>query len=211
VGVAGDVRYEGLSGGGGFDVYLSSLQAVDGWAYLMVRTRGEPAALEQTVKETIWSIDAGQPVVDVRPMTDRLADSVGPQRLAARLFGFFAIVALALAGAGIFAVVSVLVRQRTGELGVRMALGADGSRVFRDVLGDTLVPTTIGVGFGVAGGLGVAWAVRGLLYGVSPWDPATFVAVPAVIVAVALLAACGPAARAARLDPVTAFRTDSGR
>ncbi|MEM7415158.1 MAG: ADOP family duplicated permease [Gemmatimonadota bacterium] len=206
VGVVGDVRYEGLSGEGGFDVYLSSLQAVDGWAYLMVRTQGDPLALEVPIKETIWSIDAGQPVVDVRPMADRVADTIGAQRLAARLFAFFAVVSLALAGAGIFAVVSVLVRQRTSELGVRAALGADSAHLFRGVLTDTLMPTLIGVGLGLMGGLAIAWSVRGFLFGVEPWDPITVMATSLGIVAVALVAAAGPALRAARLDPVVAFR-----
>jgi putative ABC transport system permease protein len=205
VGVAGNVRYDGLTDEGGFDVYLSSLQAVDGWAYMMVRTRGEAAELEEAVKETVWSVDPGQPVVDIRTMEDRIADTMGPQRLAAALFAAFAVASLALAAAGIFAVVSVLVRQRTAELGVRMALGADRARILRQVVGESLVPTLAGVGLGLAGGAAVAQAVQGLLYGVAPWDPLTFLAVPTGIVAVALLAAFLPALRAARLDPVEAL------
>lgn len=206
VGVAGDVRHDGLTADGGFDVYLSSLQAVDGWAWMMMRTEGEPAALQEEAKDVIWSVDPGQPVLDVRTMEARVADTVGAQRLAASLFGLFALAALALAAAGIFAVVSVLVRQRTTEIGVRMALGADGGTVLRNVLGDALLPTLVGVGVGLLGGVGVARAVRGLLHGVSPWDPVSFALVPALIVGVAVLAALVPALRAAALSPTQALR-----
>jgi putative ABC transport system permease protein len=206
VGVAGDVRFEGLTADGGFDVYLSSLQATDGWVYFLLRAQSDPSGLERAVEETIWGIDPLQPVIDFRTMEDRVAETVGPQRLAAALFGVFAVVAPALAAAGIFAVVSVLVRQRTGEIGVRMALGADGGRIVRRVLADTLVPTLIGVGAGLGGGALVAHGVRGLLYGVSPWDPVSFVLVPAGVVAVALLAALAPAQGAARLSHAQTFR-----
>lgn len=210
VGVVGDVRYDGLTAEGGYDLYLSSLQAIDGWAYLMVRTRGEPALLEDPVKEAIWAIDPGQPVVDVKTMRERVLDTIGAQRLVARLFGFFAVVALGLAGAGTFAVVSVIVRQRTAELGVRAALGADRATIFGGVLRDTMSPTVIGVAFGLFGGIAIAWSMRGFLFGVEPWDPVTLVGVCAGIVLTVLLAAAGPAARAARLDPVVAFRKDAG-
>lgn len=206
VGVAGDVRYDGLSGAGGFDVYLSSLQAVDGWAYLLVRTAGDPLAVESATKAAIWSVDARQPVVDVRTMEARVADTVGPQRLAATLFAVFAATALALAASGVFAVVSLLVRQRTPELGIRIALGADSGRIFRGVLLDTLTPTAIGVLIGVVGGVGIALGVRGFLYGVSPWDPVSFGIATGGLVLVSLLAAAIPAWRAARIDPTQAFR-----
>ena len=151
-------------------------------------------------------MDPGQPVVDVQPMSARVAETVGPQRLIAGLFGAFSLVALLLAAAGIYAVVSVLVGQRTAELGLRMALGADRSTILADVLSDTATPAGVGLGFGVVGGVLIAWGVRGMLYGVSPWDPVTFVAVPLGIALVTLAAAFFPALRAARLDPAIAFR-----
>ncbi len=205
VGVVGDVRHDGLTDEGGFDVYLSHLQAVDSWSYVLMKTEADPVGFETVAKETIWSIDAGQPVVDVQTMEQRIAATVGPQRLAAALFAAFAVVSLALAAAGIFAVVSVLVRQRTAELGVRMALGADAPRIVRRVLGDSAVPTLVGVALGLAGGAAVARGVRSLLYGVGPWDPIAFVIVPLGIVVVALLAALVPAVRASRLDPLRAL------
>lgn len=208
VGVAGDVRYDGLNAEGGFDVYLSSLQAVDGWAYVLIDTEGDPALFEDAAKNVIWGIDPGQPVLDVRTMEDRIADTVGSQRLVATLFGLFSLVALLLAAGGIFAVVSVLVRQRTGELGLRMALGADGGTILRGVLRDALVPSLVGVGAGLVGGAGVAWAVRDLLHGVSPWDPFTFALVPAILIGVTIVAALSPAVRAARLSPTRALRGD---
>jgi len=209
VGVAGDVRQESLTDAAGFDVYLSSLQAIDGWAYLFVRTAGDPMDFEAAVRGVVASVDPGQPVVDVRTMASRLLETVGPQRLAAGLFGFFALTALMLAAAGIFAVVSVVVRQRTAELGIRMALGATRSRVFGSVVSGTMVPVAIGIGIGLAGGAAVAYAVRPLLYGVRPTDPLVFVGVPAAIALVAFLAAALPAFRAARLDPSLALRERS--
>ncbi len=210
VGVAGNVRQESLTDDAGFDVYLSSLQAIDGWAYLFVRTSGDPMSVESAVRGVIASADPGQPVVDVRTMESRLLETVGPQRLAAALFGFFALAAMLLAAAGIFAVVSVLVRQRTAELGIRMALGANGSRVFGTVMGSTMVPVAIGIAVGLAGGAAVAFAVRPLLYGVRPTDPLVFIGVPTAIAVVALLAAAAPALRAARLDPSLALRDRGG-
>jgi len=183
---------------------------VDGWAYLFVRTAADPRTAEEGVRGVIASVDPGQPVVDVQPMNARLRETVGPQRLAAALFGFFALAALLLASAGIFAVVSVLVRQRTAELGIRMALGAGRSRVFSAVLGETMIPVGVGIAVGLVGGASVAFAVRPLLYGVDPTDPLVFIALPAAIAAVAVFAAAVPALRAAWLDPALALRERGG-
>lgn len=210
IGVASNVRQGSLADEDGFDIYLSALQSVDSWTYFFIRTAGDPLAAEAGIRRVVASVDPGQPVVDVRSMEARLLESVGPQRLAAGLFGFFAIAALLLAAGGIFAVVSVLVRQQTAELGVRLVLGAGRAQLFGAVTGRTMVPVGVGILVGLGGGAAVAYGLRSLLYGVEPTDPLVFAGVTLMIAAVAFLSAAIPAFKASRLDPATALRERGG-
>ena len=133
---------------------------------------------------------------------------LAPTRFALGLMGIFAALALVLAALGLYGVVSYTVRQRTTEIGIRMALGADGSRVLRLVVGRGVALTAIGVALGTAVALALSRLVSGLVYGVSTTDPATLIVVVVVLSAVGLLASYVPARRATRIDPATAVRAE---
>jgi ABC-type antimicrobial peptide transport system permease subunit len=170
------------------------------------------ANLASSVQKQVWAVDPQQPVNDVRMMDEVVSRSLGRQRFAAVLLGGLALLALILAGVGIYGVLSYLVTQRTREIGVRMALGASARNVLAMVVRQGFVSVLIGV---VAGVLG-AWAlarilgsqIANLLAGGSATDPMTFVVAPAVLAAVALLASVIPAHRASQMDPLMALRRD---
>src|SRR5262249_17279023 len=154
------------------------------------------------------AIDPEQPVEDIRPMDDVTDDSLASQRFTTLLLGVFAGVALALATVGIYSVLSYIVRGRSREIGIRTALGArtrDGVRLV-GIAGGT--PTLAGIGAGVIAALAAGKLLQKLVFGVSPWDPLTLVAVAGVLAAVALLASLVPAYRASRVDPQTVLRAN---
>jgi putative ABC transport system permease protein len=139
-------------------------------------------------------------------MSQRLSDSIAPQRFATLLLGIFALVALALAAVGIYGVISFSVTRRTHEIGVRLALGAHRNDVLRMVVLQAVTLALVGVAIGVAGGLALTRVLGTLLYGVSATDPAIFAAVSLLLTLVAALASWLPARRAARVDPIVALR-----
>jgi len=179
---------------------------------LVVKSEGEVANLAASVQKEIWAVDAEQPVNDVRLMEEVVSRSLGRQRFAAVLLGGLALLALLLAGVGIYGVLSYLVMQRTREIGVRMALGASARNVLGMVVKQGFLSVIIGVAIGVAGAFALArflgGQIAGLLAGGSATDPVTFVLAPAVLAAVALLASVIPAHRASQLDPLIALRRD---
>jgi putative ABC transport system permease protein len=174
--------------------------------FVTARTEGDPASLAPAVRRESRALDPAQPVYRVRTMEDVMAGSVATQRLSATLLGFFAAVALVLAAVGIYGVMSYMVAQRRHEIGVRMALGAQGRDVLRMVVGQGMLLTLVGLGIGLAGAFALTRVMAGLLYGVSSTDPFIFAAVPLVLAAVALLANLVPARRAMRVDPLVALR-----
>ncbi len=179
---------------------------------LVVKSEGEVANLAASVQKEIWAVDAEQPVNDVRFMDEIVSRSLGRQRFAALLLGGLALLALLLAGVGIYGVLSYLVMQRTREIGVRMALGASARNVLGMVVRQGFLSVIIGVAIGVAGAFALArflgGQIAGLLAGGSATDPVTFVLAPAVLATVALLASVIPAHRASQLDPLIALRRD---
>ncbi len=166
----------------------------------------DPSSLTRAVTSAIQSVDPAQPVFGVKTMQEVVSDSLSNQRLYAWLLGVFAALALTLASAGIYGVMSYLVTQRTPEFGVRMALGASAREVLGIVLRQAAVLITAGLAIGLAGALAVTRVLANVLFGVKPTDPVTFVAVAAVLVVVALLATLLPAWRATRVDPMVALR-----
>jgi putative ABC transport system permease protein len=162
--------------------------------------------LAAAARREIQSIDPEQPVADVRTMNSLLADSVGRARFSAWLLGLFAGVALVLAGVGIYGVMSYAVAQRTHEMGVRVALGAQGLDIIRMVVGHGMLLAAAGVGAGLAGALALTRLMSGLLFEVSTADPATYAALAAFLLLVALAACLVPARRAAKVDPMVALR-----
>ncbi|MDQ3441091.1 MAG: ABC transporter permease, partial [Planctomycetota bacterium] len=209
IGVAGDVRSAGLDSDPAPMVYGSAM-AFGGWnpMHVVWRSAVDPASHAAAFRDTVRRIDPTVPVYDVQRLTDLRDLSFGPRRFNMYLLGVFAAVAVALAAIGLFGVMAYLVSQRTREIGVRLALGANRGQVFRLVLGRGLVLAVAGSGVGVLGALWLTRLMENLLFSVSTRDPGTFAAVPIAVVAVALVACYIPARRATRVDPVTALRAE---
>ena len=187
---------------------IVELETQFGPMWWLIRTRLEPQQLISAVSERLRRASGGRPVGSIQTMDDVLSGSIAKQRFNMLLLSVFASIAVLLAGLGIYSVMAYSVTQRTHEIGVRMALGADQNDVRNMVLREGLVR---GVGGTVCGMCAAFFLVRlltGMLYGVSMRDPAVFFAVPAFIVLMTAVAAWIPARRAARLDPVQALRID---
>jgi putative ABC transport system permease protein len=208
IGVAGDVRSLGLDAEPPRTLYFSIAQLNLSGTQLVWRSSGDPASHVAAVRDIIRRLDPGAPLYEVRSMHDLRDDSFNPRRFNMYLLGVFAGTAVLLAAIGLFGVMAYLVSQRTREIGVRMALGADRSAILWLVLGRGLVLSAAGAGIGIGLALGLTRVVQSLLYSVSARDPGTFVAAPVLLVAVALAACYLPARRAVKVDPVTALRAE---
>jgi predicted permease len=221
VGIVRDVRENGLDEDAPPIVYVPLSQAPTGILSMIVRlmpvslvvkTDREVPNLAANVQKEVWAVDPQQPVNDVRMMDEVVSRSLGRQRFAAVLLGGLALLALILAGVGIYGVLSYLVTQRTREIGVRMALGASARAVLGMVVRQGFMSVLIGVAVGVLGAFALARIlgsqIANLLAGGSATDPLTFVVAPAVLAAVALLASVIPAHRASQMDPLMALRRD---
>jgi len=206
VGVVRDSKYQTLGETPHSYVYLPLEQSYDPKMTLVVRTTSEPRALAPVVREQIRALNANLPIADVQTLRDQIELTLFPSRIAAWTLGGFGLLALLLAGIGIYGVVSYGAAQRTREIGVRMALGAKERDVLRLVLWDGLIV----IGAGLAIGLSLAAAATRLivafLYGVGATDPLTFVIVPLLLGVVALVASYIPARRAVKVDPLVALR-----
>jgi putative ABC transport system permease protein len=206
VGVVGDVKGGGLSAETKPEMYVPYLQYPSAFMSVVVRGAPDPTTLTAAIRREVASVDKEQPVLNVRLMRQLVAESIAPQRFNTLLLGVFAAVALALATVGIFGVMSYTVTQRTHEIGIRMALGAQTGDVLRLVVKQGLTLTLFGVGIGLAGAFAVTRVLASLLYGVSTTDPMIFVGVSLLLAAVALVACYIPARRAMRVDPMVALR-----
>ncbi len=173
---------------------------------LFVRTHGDPESLLAPVRNEMQGFEPDLPLANVVRLEDLVAPSIRPWRLGAVLFTVFGVLALVVTALGLYGVLAYLVAQRTHEIGVRMALGADAKSVLRLAVGQGVRMTLLGAAFGVAGGYAAGRALSALLYDVSPADPRTYAVVVGVLLAVAALASYLPARRAARVDPMTALR-----
>jgi putative ABC transport system permease protein len=202
VGIVGNVHQFGLDSAPTYDVYLSG-----GWTpYLVIRTASDPDRIAMAAIDIVHKVDPALPVANVTTMDELLSDSVSSRRFSATLIGIFAALALVLAAVGIYGVVSYSVAQRTSELGLRMALGAQQGDVFRLVVGQGLKLTSIGICIGLAASFGLMRLMASQLYGVGATDPLTFAGVAIVLTTVALAACYIPARRAMRVDPMTALQ-----
>jgi ABC-type antimicrobial peptide transport system permease subunit len=173
---------------------------------LILRTAGDPEALAGAARREIMAIDKDQPVSDVRTMESWLGEAVARTRFGTLLLGAFAGLALILAAVGIYGVLSHSVAQRRSEIGVRMALGAQGGDVLRLVIRQGLALVLVGVVLGLLGALALTRVLSSLLYGVSATDPLTFAALALLLTGVSCLACYIPARRASRVDPLVALR-----
>ncbi len=218
VGVVADVKQQGLEAPTGTEVYLPLAQTrkiyegAPQTLYVVVRGETDAASTMSMLRRLVTELDATVPVYELRTMDDVMYEAVGKPRFITFLLIIFAALALVLASIGIYGVMSYSVAQRTRELGIRMALGAQAGRVRRLVMGEGLFLAAIGVVVGLvlafALNTGLAAELAGMLYGVKAVDPATFVGVAAVVLAVAALACFVPARRATRVDPMVALRHD---
>jgi predicted permease len=173
-----------------------------------IRTDSDPLAMSVPVQKQIASLDPGLPVSNVLTMQQAIGDSLGNARFSASLVLTFAVLSLLLASVGLYGVLSYLMTQRTTELGVRMALGAQRDQVLRLILFDGLRPAIIGLAFGSAASAGITQLIRSMLYDTRPLDPAVYAAVIFTLLVVATLACVVPAWRASRLDPMQALRAE---
>jgi len=205
VGVVGAVRHEQLDKETRKSVYLPHLQIPVNGLSLVVQSKN-PANLVGALRGQIREVDPDLPVVDLMTMEEVVSQSVWQNRLYAILFSAFAVIALLLAAVGIYGVMSYSVTQRTQEIGIRMALGAQLKDVLQLIVKGGLVLSLIGVAIGVAGALALTRLLRSLLFGVTPTDAVTFIAVSLVLLFVALLACYVPARRATKVDPLVALR-----
>jgi putative ABC transport system permease protein len=209
VGVVGDIKHFGPSEPeepAVYDLYSQTAQKWKRWMYPTIRGAAAPGALLAQVKERLWAIDNQLPVTQVFTMNEIVASSLDHQRFNLTLLGIFAAVALALAVVGIYGVMSYAITQRTNEIGIRVALGAQHGNILWLILGQGLRLALVGGALGIVAAFALTRYMSHLLFGISPRDPQTFVVIPFVLFAVALLACYIPARRAMRVDPIVALR-----
>jgi putative ABC transport system permease protein len=208
VGVVGDMRRTGYDAPVRYETFLPLAQQPVPWMTLVVRTAREPLALAPAVRAQVRAIDPELPVYEIKSMDQLLSAMVAQRRFSMALLGTFAGLALVLGLVGVYGVTSYLVVQRTREVGLRLALGAQPQELVRMVVRQGMGVAAAGIGIGLVGALAVTRLMAGLLYGVSPTDAATLAAVTALLALATLLANYVPARRAARVDPIVALRSD---
>jgi len=206
VGVVGDIHGESLAGAPDPTMYLPYAQRPIVQAYFVIRTRQSPQAAVPQIRQAMDQVDPDLPLAQLKTMEQVLSDSVTDWRFRTILLVVFGGLALFIAAIGIYGVISYSVAQRTQEIGVRIALGAQPTDVLKTVVGQGFRLTLVGVGTGIVGALALTRFLSNLLYGVKPTDPFTFTVVSLVLAAVALLACYLPARRASKVDPMVALR-----
>ncbi|HET6198865.1 MAG: ABC transporter permease [Candidatus Acidiferrales bacterium] len=206
VGVAGDVKINGLDAAIGPAIYWPYSQFPVNFNAIVVRGDTDPLRLVSAVKSQIWSVDKNQPISKIATMEQVLSDSIAQRRLYLVLLGVFAGAALLLAAVGIYGVMSYSVSQRTHEMGIRLALGAPQTEILKLILGRGAKLALLGVATGILAATALTRLMSSLLFGVSPSDPATLAAVAVLLMLVAMAACYIPARRAMRVDPMIALR-----
>jgi putative ABC transport system permease protein len=206
VGVVGHVKHYGLEATSGGQVYMSVTQYPWRWMHLVVRTQGDPLALAPSARAVVQTLDPDQPVFGVTTVGALMAERTAARRFLLTLLSGFAAVTLGLAGLGLYSVLAYAVSQRTREIGIRVALGADAARVVRMVVQQGAVLVGLGLAVGLASALALQGVLGRLLFQVEATDPTVFVMVGSLLAVVALVASWLPARRAARVDPMLALR-----
>jgi putative ABC transport system permease protein len=208
VGVVGNVHHEGLDETTAPTMYVPFKQESFGSAWVVARTPGDPAQLMAPIRRIVREIDPALPAYSMMPLSTVVSDSVAQRRFSMLLLTLFAGLALFLAAVGLYGVVSYTVSQRTREIGLRIAIGAQPGNVLRLVVGGGMKLALLGVAIGIAGAIALSRFVASLLFEVAPSDPASYVGTAAVLLAVAALACYVPARRAMRVDPLVALQSE---
>ena len=175
---------------------------------LLVRSTSDPLRLVPAVRRQVLAVDEEQPIYNIKTMENVFSQSIAAPHVITSLLAIFAAVALILAAIGVYSVMSYSVAQRTHEVGVRMALGAQQQHVLRMILGHGLKLVVVGVGLGVTAAFAVTRVIANLLFGVTATDPSIFAGVPILLIVVAILASYFPARRALKVDPIIALRNE---
>jgi putative ABC transport system permease protein len=212
-GVVGDVKHGGLDGETRPEMYVPYLQPLlSGWnvppMFLVVRSESEPSSLISAVRGVVKELDRDQPVYGVASMEQLLSRSTAPRRFNMTLLAVFAALALILAGIGVYGVMAYAVTERTRDIGIRMALGAQASDALKLVISQGMRLTLVGIALGLMGAFALTRLMKNLLFDVRPTDPMTFIAIALLLTFVALLACWIPARRATKVDPMVALRCE---
>jgi predicted permease len=209
IGVVGDIRHGGLEEEPQPEFYITYLQGGPPVGpFIVLRTTGDPSLLAETVRAEARRIDKNLPLYDMRTMSTLRSEAVSTRRFVLLIVGAFGALALGLAAIGVYGVMSLIVSERTREVGVRLALGAEPSQLLRMIVMQAAKLAGIGVVIGVIVALPLAPLLDSQLYGIQSFDPMTFISVPVVLLAIAALAALVPARKAMRIDPLAALRID---
>jgi putative ABC transport system permease protein len=209
VGVVGNVRYLSLQKDFTPEMYVSATQIPIRFIWIVARTSlSDPATLTAAVRDQLALLDRDVPLTQVRVFDEYMSRTLAKPRFNALLLSIFAGTALFLTAIGIYGVLAYSVSQRTNEIGIRIALGAAQSNIFRLVVGEAMLLVAISIAIGLLGAFMATRFLSSLLYGVAAWDPITFGSIATLIAAVAFLACWFPARRASRVDPIVALRTE---
>ncbi|MBS1788102.1 MAG: ABC transporter permease [Acidobacteria bacterium] len=206
IGVVSNVRHSELEKEAGMEMYLPITQSGSNSVELVVRTKSATESLAPNVREALRRVDPNLPTTEYQTLGQLVDQAASPKRLVTMLLGGFSLLALVLAAIGIYGVISYSVAQRTHEIGIRLALGARGADVLRQVIGQGMMPVVVGMIVGLIAALALTRLMAGLLFGVGATDPATFAVIALLLGSVALLACWIPARRAAKVDPMIALR-----
>ena len=206
VGIVGNIKHRGLGSEFEPEFYYPYAQTPVRYSAIVARTQGDPLSLTTAIRHAVLGADKDQPMTNPRTMEMAISDSVTQERLNMILLGIFGVLALVLAGVGIYGVMAYTVTQRTHEIGIRMALGARRRDVLKMIVGQGMLLAVGGIGIGLLGAFLVTRLMETLLFGVTPTDPATFGGIALLLLGVACFACCIPARRATKVDPMIALR-----
>jgi len=206
VGVVADTRFSNLENTPPSQVYTPFWRQDSDQAYIAIRSSMSPTQMIPAIRRAVASLDPTLAVADIAIMDQRVSEAGALCRFQTSLFGIFAAVALFLAAIGLYGAMAYSVKQRTSEIGIRLALGAQPSNVLKLIVTQGMTLTILGIFIGVAGAFALTRLLSTLLFGIAPTDPATFIVVSAVLLSASLLACYVPARRAMRVDPLVALR-----